>query len=515
MSFPENSNPDSYPDPNQNPNPNQSQEYPYAEAYTPGASSGAAPKKPPRRGLSISGVFSWIVVLGLTSLIFGTVFFIQAAQEQEVGGDATPMDLMQIQIQAKAHVGQESMNQNAPPVSPMLDTGPYEQRLCYTILLNETESSTSALAHLEELDKKAAKADLKLTENQKRLRSVVQELMESYDSGNSDSSLIPKEDREFLKERLGYVGEVALYPKDSPHTTERSNVNSQAKTLMIFGLLMLIGGFLVVSGGFVLALVLGVMFFTGKIRSKFQNHYTDHNIYIETFAIWMAVFFGSSLLLDLLSSQVDLPLMMLQPIIFFGSLTALCWPVIRGVPFSQVRKDIGWTFGNPIKELSSGVWVYLSTIPFLIPGFIALFVIVLILSGFAETPQEFARQAGPGHPIQEDIMTGDLVTVFCVFLATCVAAPVVEETMFRGVLYRHLRDVTSGWALGVSVVFSALLNAVIFASIHPQGVMAVPLLATLAVGFTIARQWRDSLMSSMAMHAIHNFGITCISVLIL
>ena len=112
-------------------------------------------------------------------------------------------------------------------------------------------------------------------------------------------------------------------------------------------------------------------------------------------------------------------------------------------------------------------------------------------------------------------MSGDTLTIFFVFLATCVAAPVVEETMFRGVLFRHLRDLTASWKLWGSVVFSAIVNGLIFALIHPQGLVAVPVLTTLAIGFTLARQWRGSLLAPMTMHAIHNFLITCVSLLIL
>ena len=42
-------------------------------------------------------------------------------------------------------------------------------------------------------------------------------------------------------------------------------------------------------------------------------------------------------------------------------------------------------------------------------------------------------------------------------LLASVAAPVVEETMFRGVLYRHLREATRGAALAWSIVGGALI----------------------------------------------------------
>ena len=129
--------------------------------------------------------------------------------------------------------------------------------------------------------------------------------------------------------------------------------------------------------------------------------------------------------------------------------------------------------------------------------------------------REFARPSMPGHPIQEDIMSGNQFTIFFVFISACVAAPIVEETMFRGVLLRHLRDWTSGWQVWASIVFASLVNGIIFASIHPQGLVGIPVLTILALGFSVARQWRDSLFGAMTMHAIHNFLITCVAVFIL
>ncbi|MDC0294854.1 CPBP family intramembrane metalloprotease, partial [Mariniblastus sp.] len=105
--------------------------------------------------------------------------------------------------------------------------------------------------------------------------------------------------------------------------------------------------------------------------------------------------------------------------------------------------------------------------------------------------------------------------ILMIFLTACVAAPIVEETVFRGILYRHLRDVKSFSARWMSVLFAAIINALIFAAIHPQGIYGVPVLAMLAIGFSFAREWRGSLVSSMAMHAIHNTLVTCVSLVIL
>ncbi len=502
------------PDPD-NGSPYQSPEVYEAELVEPYS----PPPKPKPQPLSLSGYISWFIVGALTLGIFSLVAAGQMMTEEKVGGDAGPIDLMQVQLQGKFIVGQQELAKAAPQAPPTLlptelDSGCYEQRICYAILSNEIKNPTEALDYLEVLDDKVAEHDLELTDDQERMREIVFELTSNYESGNADSHSLPTSDQDFLKSKLGWIGELALYPADSPHTSKRSGVVSQAFGLTIGAVLVMMLGLLMGFIGFLLAIVFGAKLFSGKLTPGFQHHQTDHNVYIETYAIWITLFFGASILLQFSGIENPSVLMLLQPVVFFGSLLSLGWPVFRGVSFAQVRHDIGWTFHNPLKELGSAVCAYLALLPFLVPGLILIAIIMSLVSGNAEA-HEFARQATPGHPIQEDIMSGNFVTILFVFLATCVAAPIVEETMFRGVLYRHLRDWTVSWREWTSVIFSAILNGLIFASIHPQGMVAIPVLATLAIGFTLTRQWRGSLLGPMAMHAIHNFIITCVSVIIL
>ena len=86
----------------------------------------------------------------------------------------------------------------------------------------------------------------------------------------------------------------------------------------------------------------------------------------------------------------------------------------------------------------------------------------------------------------------------------CIAAPIVEETMFRGVLYRHLRQSTRGIGTAASIAISILIMSFVFAAIHPQGLVAIPVLMSLAIAFALAREWRGSLVPSMVMHAVNN-----------
>jgi membrane protease YdiL (CAAX protease family) len=76
--------------------------------------------------------------------------------------------------------------------------------------------------------------------------------------------------------------------------------------------------------------------------------------------------------------------------------------------------------------------------------------------------------------------------------------------MFRGVFYRHLREATRRGGLAASLLVSGLVNSFLFAAVHPQGLLAVPVLMALALGFTLAREWRGSLLAGMVAHGLNN-----------
>jgi membrane protease YdiL (CAAX protease family) len=116
----------------------------------------------------------------------------------------------------------------------------------------------------------------------------------------------------------------------------------------------------------------------------------------------------------------------------------------------------------------------------------------------------FDPVSGPAHPIISEFANPNVWLFLQVFFVASVVAPIVEETMFRGVLYRHLREATGWTGTFLSVVFSGTVASFIFAVIHPQGIVAVPALMALAYGFTIAREWRGSLIAPMVAHGINN-----------
>src|SRR5436309_1231182 len=126
------------------------------------------------------------------------------------------------------------------------------------------------------------------------------------------------------------------------------------------------------------------------------------------------------------------------------------------------------------------------TLPLLVVG--VLLVIFLMNWQRGQAEDHFGPVSRPEHPATEWVARADWWGRLQILLLASVAAPLVEETMFRGVLYRHLREASvrlgKAWSMGISATVVSFL----FAVIHPQGLVAVPALMALAYGFTLLRE---------------------------
>jgi membrane protease YdiL (CAAX protease family) len=304
-------------------------------------------------------------------------------------------------------------------------------------------------------------------------------------------------EREALIKRLGWLGPLALAPSGSADKSARDAAIAPAIKAfgLIFGALGL--GCVAALLGLVMLVALIVLAAQGSLRGL-QTGSLFGGVYAETFAVWMALFLALGFLARLLPESVPLPVRL--PVSFVGSLIALGWPVLRGVPWSAVRRDIGWVPGRAgIGEPFVGLGCYIMGIPILAVGLI-LTVVFVKLSGAGTA----AGPPLPSHPLVEMVSGGNWLSRLLLFVDAAILAPLIEETMFRGVLYRHLREASARWARWASVLASATLTSFLFAIIHPQGWMAVPALMALAYTFSIAREWRESLIPCMVAHGAQN-----------
>jgi membrane protease YdiL (CAAX protease family) len=454
------------------------------------------PEAPPPRQRG-HALIAWVVILLVVVGLFvlRQVYQPAAAEEQ--------FDVFE--IQARALVGAASLGPQTSEVYSQqvkdLNRGSVGQRLRFVVLAGELVGPTEALERLDELQDLEGRDQIPSSDDDKATGQILGRLYYDYEADAFTAPTLSDSDREQLRRQLGWFGDLALNPRDGPDAAARTSVLAPARRLVVvFGGVFLAGLF-AGAVGFTLLVLFAVLW--RHMRSRFTVGSAFGGVYAETFAFWLILYVGLGWLMRHFAPH--LPLALQAGIPQFGSLLVLGWPVLRGATWRQVRQDIGWRAGDrPMLEPFNGILCYLATLPILI---VLMLVIALILQ---HGPKWITA---PTHPIAGEVMHGDWRVWFQILFVASVGAPFVEETMFRGVLYRHLREATVGRGRWRSVVISALVAAFIFAALHPQGLLGILPLMALACGFTAAREWRASLVPSMTVHALHNGMLTLMLIL--
>ena len=390
----------------------------------------------------------------------------------------------------------------------MWSHGTWGQRVQYVIVGGELSGPRAALKFLGKLKWDWEIAKLQPSAEQLAEYDSLRRLYQDFRKKKFEAPSVTNAERELLLSKLGWYGRLALTPPNAPDRVARQQV--MMSPLRLVSCLIGIVVFVLVMGalGTIGLVVFGLMASSGSLRVGLRDGSGSSGVYAETFAIWMFTFTSGLLALEFWPREQDRFLLNLA--VMFGSLLVLFWPVLRGIPWAEVRQDLGLTRGRSgILEPLWGIPSYSLMVPMLAVGFAITFVALLTWlanqgggGGAPESP--FEPQQMLSHPIVNVVLQGGFWIRLQLLLLACVAAPVVEEIMFRGVLYRHLRDATRGFGWIGSCIVSALWTSFIFAVIHPQGMIAVPALMGIACGCTLAREWRDSLWASMVVHAINN-----------
>jgi membrane protease YdiL (CAAX protease family) len=466
---------------------------------------------PPKRGVAW---LAWLVIL--LAVGFEVLWpRLRPGRAKPRGEDASQRILADVQIRQLVGWAELFGQGNAlyAAAKKSLDTGPVSERLRLVVLAGELDGPAEALAQLEQLRVQAEKQRVELTEKQGEVMEALEHLYHDREpkEGQPPKPLFREEDRAVLLRDLGWCGELALTPAGAADTAAREAVIRPARRFALTLAVVVGGGLLLGLVGLVGIVTWFVFFLTGHIRPAMPPPTRHGGVYAESFAVYMVVFLGLSIAHAFLPWRG--PELLLNALGMLFSLGAgLVWPVLRGIRWHQVRQELGLTLGrHPLLQPLLGLVGYVLVLPVFGIGILVTLVLISIerRMQLGEHPEEhFAPVEQPSHPIVEWIGSPDLGLLLQVGLLACVLAPLVEETMFRGALYRHLRNASERRLGRVgSFVVSAIIVSFIFAVIHPQGLLAVPALMSLAIGLTVLREWRGSLLPSMMVHGIHN-GLT-------
>jgi membrane protease YdiL (CAAX protease family) len=460
---------------------------------------------PPRRGLAW---LAWVVIVLLVGFEVLWPHFRPSRRGRR--DDAARRVMADVQVRQTVGFAElfRQREQFYAEAKKSLDTGPVADRLRFVVLAGDLEGPDEALAAIGRLDEEMAGQHVEPDADQ---QAVLEALTRLYRDRKDGTHTLTDDDRDLLRAQLGWSGRLALTPPDDPDTAARAAVIDPARRLARTFAAVLGGGLLLAVIGMVALMIWFAFFLTGLMGPTLPADTRRGRIYAEAFAVYMLVYFA----LGIAGAFVPVPASAVLLANCVAMLLALAagvgWPVLRRVPWRQVRQDVGLTLGrHPLLQPLIGLVGYVLVLPVFGLGLIVSIALISMerrLQVGEHPEQRFTPVEQPTHPIVEWLEHPDWGLLLQVLLIACVLAPLVEETMFRGVLYRHLRDATSRLGRAGSFLVSATIVSFVFAVIHPQGLLAVPVLMGLAFGLNLLREWRGSLVPSMMVHGVHN-GLT-------
>ncbi len=423
--------------------------------------------------------------------------------DQTVGDDGTPnraeeptsLLSMQDELAGRVTVGLASF---VPPSESKaifesqlepLKEGNWAQQVSRWLVIGRMVKVDDAIRGLDEIERVEGATDMDATIDAARRVLIAEQAEEE----------LPEGDLALLKDRLGWYG--LFIAREAPVES------GMIAALVVAGVWF--GSF--GCAGFVGIFVLFVLLVIGKLKFRiFERASTVDTgefarIAVETFAVWMALFLGLNVLFGAiaglaLSDPPTLEMGSIFPLLlgsmaFIASLSALCWGNLRGRSAWWLLREAGWHRGAGfIREIAAGFFCYACALPLLLIGLVFYFIAVGL----------FGDGTPPTHPAAEALQSAGAIELCGLLFLGAVVAPIVEETMFRGLLYRHIRESLQGRGAIVACAIGALVSSWIFAAIHPQGLLFAPVLMGLAISFCLFREWRGSLIGPIVAHSINN-----------
>lgn len=357
---------------------------------------------------------------------------------------------------------------------------PVAERVRDAIVYGELEARDRALAELVSLTPDLSTADPALADD-------VVALSRLYETGSLG---VDADTLASMRTRHGWFMSLAeVFGKGESDPARRALLEDARGATVTLGAAM-IGVVVVAAIGLVVLIVAGVRLTRGRWRPRFVPPVPGGSVYLEMFPVFILGFLlvsvvGSALIAQNTSANASIT----YQLVFQWSLVAvLFWPIVRGVGAKRARQDLGWHAGSGVlREIGAGAIGYLATVP----AYLGAVVISLVLMSL------FGGQSAGGNPVMEHLQGGPAGRIVLLAMLAIMWAPLVEETIFRGGLYRHLRARSSIGA-------AALITGVLFAFMHGYGPLLTPPLIVLGASFAILREWRGSLVASMTAHVLHN-----------
>jgi membrane protease YdiL (CAAX protease family) len=301
-----------------------------------------------------------------------------------------------------------------------------------------------------------------------------------------------------LEERHGYFGELVRIAHQSKGSVERRELldGAMGPFFIMMGVMILMGvGILAGVGLGITAIVLAA---TGRIRAAMVRPAPGGSVYLET-AVLFVVSFALLQVMQAIAAQMGDRAELIAGLVAMPAQWLLLlvpfWPLLRGVRWAQLRRDLGlYAPEGAAIEVLAGIGAYLALLPVVIAGVLVMLVLLAIQGHFFPVDPD---SAGATNPILELVKSLDPFILTLLFVMATVWAPLCEELIFRGALFRHLRS-------RVALPLAAILSAMVFGMMHGYALIQLIPVTILGFNFALIRAWRGSLIGPIAAHALNN-----------
>lgn len=309
-----------------------------------------------------------------------------------------------------------------------------------------------------------------------------------------------------FRERHGFLADATLGYADPTFAPARITATSGIFTILTLSIILIVG--------FIAAFLLGLGLLIYRLVTidKPRRGPSQHllpplpggSLPIEIAALFVTGFLAMRFIITAAAHIFSPETANALAIILPWLLTALVliYPTLRGIPFAHARQILGLTAPRGIiREILSGILGWLAAFPLLVLALLISVLAAYLIQLLTNTPpQQNARVL--------DLAAGAHGWGLILFLALLtVWAPLTEELVIRGGLYRQLRT-------RLPVFLAILISSFFFAILHQYPLFLMTPVFTLGCLFAILRQHRTSLIASITAHALNN-GLVGIILLVM
>lgn len=357
-------------------------------------------------------------------------------------------------------------------------------RLRVALVAGEIEGKEAALMRLKRLGDEATPNGA--------LANELHWIRQIYEKG---PDTIPEDVRQILVKRHGWFAELALAFKKPDNDPGRWKVLSGGRRL-----LDLYHNYFVFAGLSLLAGVICIVVFFSRgagFESRFDDQAVGGPVYLESFSVFLAGFvilLCASAMLAWTLGPISPAALILGEVLLYGLALTTLWPWMRGIPLGDVAHDLGLHTGEGVlKEMGCGLVGFVLNSP--------LQVLLGIVWGIVVGSEDEASSSG--FPLFDT--PGSWTLVVLGVISAVIWAPVVEEIVFRGALYRAVNHKLPWYA-------AVLITALAFGLVHPYSPEGLAHVALSGIVFALLREWRGSLIAPITAHALHNGTISMLEI---